>query len=358
MIPLNQQWLDALLPEQKKFALEKRGRTFLYKFLWKHGEHLFIIGNTGSGKTQKAYFIVRWIATTKETVIWLDSAKNGELLPLLTLGHPVQIICPKGTDVIIKEWNDDEHQYTRMKNHPLVTTVPDAGSAWWAVRKKYINIFCFRNAFDKAEDRLKWMGELFASLGVWTRKQTFPHIYPFCFVGDEAHWFNAGAKLTSDQERTQLAELITEHALTIRGPGGRLVLIAQGHKNLPVATRENLQTTLLCRGAKVSPEENNTLSEFNNRTSRYNPDQGLFVYPGGYTYPPGWPWPFPFFPMPKLRIEYVGEFDSKTDKQIKEEEIEQEIIPDLSKYNALCQDLIGYEVPHISNRYELISYHD
>ena len=118
---------------------------------------------------------------------------------------------------------------------------------------------------------------------------------------------------------------------------------------------------LLCRGAKVSADENDTLSPYNAYTSKYQPKEGVFVYEGGFTYPAnaqgvGYPWPFPFFPMPKIHVTYSGEFDTPTQEAIAEQEIEQEMTPDLSKYTGLIQNLEGYEVPANTNRYEVIQY--
>jgi len=351
---LNPHWLKSLIPAQQKFALESRGAHFLFKFLFKKGHHLFIVGTTESGKTQKGYWLVRWIKTTKETVVWLDSAKNGEILPLLTLGTPVRIVCPKGCNVIIKEWSKEEKKYVKIKDHPEVVTAPDPGSSWWAVKKGYINIFCFRRAFEKSESSRVWMGELFQSLSLWTGKNIMPRILPLCIVGDEAHWFLAGEKITSNSERNQLSDLITELSLEDRAYGIRLVLMAQGFKNLPPGTRENLINVLLCRGAKVESTENNTLSKFNPYTSGYRPDQGMFVYAGGFTYPQNFPWPFPYFPKPKMKIEYTGEFDNPTTEQIQEKEILDEMEPDLNKYQSLIADLQGYKIPVNMNRYDLL----
>jgi len=351
---LNAAWLSTLLPEQKKFALQSRGAHFLYKFLFKKGHHLFVVGTTESGKTQKLYWVVRWIKTTKETVVWLDSAKNSEMLPLLTMGLPVRIICPKGCDVILSEWSKEENKYIPMKDHPEVIQVSDAGTSWWAVKRGHINIMCFRRAFSRKSERIKWMADFFTTLSEWTGKGIMPHILPMALFGDEAHWFVAGEKLTTDQERGNLSELITELSLEDRAYGIRLVLSAQGFKNLTTGARENLINVLLCRGAKVDSTENNTLSEFNNITSRFQPKEGLFVYAGGFTYPKGWPWPFPFFEKPKIRVQYIGEFDNPTEAAIIREEAEQEMIPDMSKYSALVQDLRGYESPREINRYEVI----
>ena len=354
MTNYDSKFLASLSPEQQKTALTKRGKTFVYKFLFKRGDHLFIIGNTGSGKTQKAYWLVNWMRHTKETVIWLDSAKNREIVPLLTMGTPIRVIVPRGANVTFTEWNPEQKAYTEMKNPPEIMEVPDAGTAWWAVKRGMINIFCFRNAFDHAANREKWMAELFETLSTWTRKQRMPHVYPFCLIGDEAHWFNAGQKITSDTGRNLLSELITEHALEIRAYGGRLVLIAQGYKNLPPATRENLPNNLLCRGAKVSSDENNALSIYNQFTSRYTPDKGLFVYSDGSTYPHDFPWPFPFFEMPKIKVHYSGEYDDPSEQLQQQQEIEQEMTPDLSKYNTALQDLKDYQVPANINRYEAL----
>lgn len=350
---LSPDFLNKLSEAQKAVALTKRGMTFIFKFLFKKGQHLFIVGATLSGKTQKAYWLANWIRHTRETIIWIDSAKNREMVPLITLGTPVRVICPKGCDVIFTEWNDDERKYTKMKNHPEVVQVPDAGSAWWAVKKGTINIFCFRNAFDSQKEARNWMRELFETLSVWVRKNRMPHILPFALFGDESHWFIAGEKITSDTERNVLSEIITELSLEDRAYGIRLVLMAQSYKSLPPASRENMIHNLLCRGAKVSPEENNTLSKYNNRTSTYHPNEGLFVYMGGYTYPEDWPWPFPFFPMPKIKVEYIGAFDSKPKEMIAQEEIEQEMQPDISKYQAIAQNLEGYEIPRLISRFEV-----
>ena len=266
------------------------------------------------GKTQAAYWVADFISTTKEIVIWIDSAKNGEILPLLTLGKPINIICPKGCDVKIKEWNKEEHKYILIENHPTVVTVSDAGSAWWAVKKDHINIFCFRIQFT-SEDRARiWMGELFKTMSDWLKSNRMPHILPFCLFGDESHWIIAGEKVTSNQHRRTLAEIISELTLENRAYGARLALMMQSHKSLPPASRENMINTIIKRGCKVSPDENSVLAQYNKWTNNYSPSQSVFVYSDGSAYPAnnfgiGYPWDLPFYPKPKYKVEYTGEFD-------------------------------------------------
>lgn len=355
-------FLNKLSAAQREVALTRRGMTFLFRFLFKKGHHLFIIGVSGMGKTIKAVWCANWIRHTRETVVWIDSAKDGEMLYLIGLDKannpdnvtPVRIICPKGCDVELTEWNDDEHKYTRMKHHPEVVTVPDPGSAWWAVKKGMINIFCFRVAFATDNEAREWMGELFKTLSLWIRKHQMPHILPFALFGDESHWFIAGEKITSDQQRNRLSEMITELSLEDRAHGVRLVLMAQSHKSLPPASRENMIHNLLCGGSHVSPDENPALSKWNHDTAFYQPNQGLFVYQGGYTYPEGWPWPFPLFHKPKIKVNYKGEFAPQTPEAIEERDIETEMVPPIDKYQGIAQNLEGFEVPAIVSRYEAI----
>jgi energy-coupling factor transporter ATP-binding protein EcfA2 len=353
MIPIDPNFLNSLSEAQREVALTKKGFHFIFQFVFKKGDHLLIFGQTGAGKTQKLYFILNWLRHTRETMIWLDSAKNDEILPLFTMGAPVNIICPKGCDVRITEYDPEQKKYIRMKNHPEVVQVPDAGSVWWAIKKKHINILCLRNGFSSNDARISWMGELFETLSTWTRKKIMPHIYPFALFGDEAQWFNTGLRVSSDQQRKQLSDLITEHALTIRGPGGRLVFATQGYKNLPPAARENFQNNLICRNGQVTSDENPALSKFNPYVPYLKPEEGYFVYSDGNAYPKKRQWTFPFFPMPKLKVEYVGEFDDPRPEAIAEQEIQTEMQPDLSKYQALTQDLQHYEIPHEINRYEI-----
>jgi hypothetical protein len=220
------------------------------------------------------------------------------------------------------------------------------------VKKGMINIFCFRNAFADSKVRGLWMADLFETLATWTRSGQMPHIYPFALFGDEAHWFNAGTRVSGDKFRRKLSEAVTERALEIRGSGGRLIFFAQNYKNITPASRENLNCTLMCRNAHVTSSENPSLSRFNHWTPTYKPQNGLFVFSDGSIYPKTGPWSFPFYLMPKIRLRYVGEFDRPSQAMVQEQEIEQEMIVDMGKYQAIVQDLEGYAEPRILSKWD------
>jgi len=231
---VNPTYLERLDPVQAKWILTGPGNLFKESFLWLKGNHCFVFGTTGSGKTNKGYWLVNWLKHT-ELQIWMDSGKSAEFLPLLCQDMPVQIICPKYANVIIEERVNGKWQ--KIQNHPPVIWVPDAGDTWWAIRKKHINVLCFRNAFWTVSARTKWMSYLFETLALWTRLGRMPAIFPFTLHIDESQWAIAGSKITHDEERTKSTEIITENVLEIRSYGGRLIAYAQGFKSLPPAIR-------------------------------------------------------------------------------------------------------------------------
>jgi hypothetical protein len=357
---INPKYLDKLDEAQRAFILTATGKKFWDEFVCKHGDHIFIIGTTGSGKTNRGYWLVNWLMHT-ETIIWISCGKNKEILPLLCLGKPVRIICPKGCSVEITERGPDRKWHT-IADHPEVVTVSEAGSAWWAVKKGAINIFEFRNCFWMKSEAASWMGELFSTLATWTRLSMMPAIFPFTLFGDESQWFIAGTRVTTDQARVKTSETVTENALEIRSAGGRLALFAQDYTNITPASRENLINAILCRGAHVDRSENAALATHCNMKrgkipANYQPDEGKFVHSDGSAYPVTAPWKFPLFPKNKqdrewikgLRINYDGFFDQQTS----ETEIEMECQPNLGRYAALAIPPDNLEeVQNIVTRYD------
>ncbi len=61
---INPKYLDKLDEEQRTAAISGPGKMFLDNFVWLHGNHCFVIGTTGSGKTNKGYWLVNWLKHT------------------------------------------------------------------------------------------------------------------------------------------------------------------------------------------------------------------------------------------------------------------------------------------------------
>ena len=339
---LDPRYLEKLDPAQSKWAITGPGKMFLDTFVHVRGNHCFVIGTTGSGKTNKGYWLVNWLKHT-ENQIWMDSGKSNEFLPLLCQDLPVQLIVPKYSNVTIEERVKGKWQ--PIENHPIITHIPDAGDTWWAVKKKHINILCFRNAFWSTSERAKWMSYLFETLSSWTRLGKMPKIFPCSIHIDESQWVLAGARISKDADRVKSAEVITENALEIRSSGGRLIMYAQAFTNIPPAIRENLVCALLCRDADVDSSESKKLSPHCNpppnvtRPANFKKNQGKFITEDGRCCQLE-PWPFPLMPKSEKDREWLGRcrvrYEGFNDQRPKEAEYQEECLPELGRFSAMA----------------------
>ena len=350
---INPKYLDKLDDAQKNWVVTGPGNMFLNEFIWLHGNHCFVIGTTGSGKTNKGYWLVNWLKHS-EIQIWMDSGKSDEILPLLCQGMKVRLIVPKYADVIIEERINGKWQ--KIQDHPEVMYIDNAGGTWWNIKtswdksrnKKYdtINILCFRNAFWSPSARAAWMVDLFQTLADWSRLRRMPAIFPFSLHFDETQWAISGKRISNDSDRTKSSEVITENVLEIRSVGGRIIAYAQGFLNLPPAMRDNLVCSILCRGADVSSDESKKLAPHCNpapscrRPANFKKNEGKFVTEDGKAWPFDRPWSFPLFPkseddrrwIKRCRVRYVG----FNDQRPAEAETEEECFPELGRFSVLA----------------------
>jgi hypothetical protein len=346
----NPDFLAKLDTEQQRSALTFSGKFFLDQFVHISGEHCYIVGPTGSGKTNKGYSIVNWLMH-RETIIWISSGKDNEILPLLFLGKPVRIITPKYHDVQIMKGKE------RYEPHPEVIQISNPEYAWLSVRKGHINIFEFRNAFWEKDKLLEWMIRLFTVLATWTRLDMMPYISPAAIFIDESRWVIAGSRISNEGMRTKASEIITENAMEIRSYGYRLVIFAQDFTDVPPAMRDNMPCFILCSGAEI--ETNRKLRYHCNptvpgwkRTIQYKRNEAKFVDRFGNAEPQSKPVPWPLFPKKeedrelcrRMKVKDVGFHDRPPE----ETEIEEECFPELGRFSASAIPPEKQEVPEFS----------
>jgi hypothetical protein len=349
-------FLAKLDNNQRAFLITAVGLRFYDEFLTKHGKHGYIFGTTGSGKTNKGYAFVDWLKYL-EIQIWFDTGKIGEILPLLCMDRKVRIITPYGTNITIEERVNGK--WERIKDHPEVIPVssPDdaissiSTGSWDSSRnnvKDTITIISFRNGFSRKEYAIEWVAEFFERLAQRCRIGPMPSILPATIHIDESQWAIAGKRISGEGERTKASEAITENALELRAAMIRLILYAQGYKNIPPAARENMLFNVICRGGYVTTEENGNLSKWCRFAPQRDPPSpmqfkvyhGRFVFENGDSYPPQNPWSFRLYPIEerdriwisRLRVKYEGYHDINTDKN----EVEEECLPELGRFSALA----------------------
>jgi len=347
----NGEYLNKLSERQREFAETSVGVKFINEFVFKKGNHVFIVGNTGSGKTQKGYFLVDWLKHT-ENQIWISTAKSNEIRPLFCQGKKIRIIIPKGSEFSIEEHRKDG--WGALGDPPEVVQVATASEAWDAAAVSYdpqrhkryntINIFEFRDTITQKDGiRSKWMIDLFESLAIRTRSGTMANIFPCSIYLDEAQWLLAGSRITKLGSRVRDGAIVIENVLEMRSAGCRFVMFAQSYKNIPPAIRDNMLITILCRGAKIPNEENDALAyhcRLRPGPTHYEPHQGKFVHADGTAYPAVKPWEFPLYPLDRddrewikrIRINYGRKHGEQTGKQ----ECEEECFPELGRFSALA----------------------
>lgn len=369
-VGINPGYLNKLRPFQREFLITAVGRAFYDEFLTKYGRHLFIFGRTTSGKTNKGYAFVDYLKHL-ESQIWISSGKYGETFPLLCMDRKVRIVVPSGVDILIEEKRD--HVWQKIRNHPDVISVDSPAEMLLAIAPKAkqltnnhqypdtITIFEIRNAFRSREAAVEWIAELFEILAAWAREGKFSAILPASIHIDESQWAMAGSKVSTEPERTRASMAIAENSYELRSALFRLVIYAQGWKNVLTGIRENMIFFLLCAGAFVAPDENDKLAKWCKYSFGHRPPspqyyaahQGRFVFESnhngwGDSYPQDKPWNFRLYPLEEsdrewikgLRITFIGKHDERTDA----DEIQEEM-PDLGRYAALAIEPEKQEIP-------------
>lgn len=335
---IDARYLAKLDPDQARIAISGPGNFFLHSFVFIKGEHIFVTGPTGSGKTQKFYWLLSWLKHT-ETIIWLSSCKDNEIVPLLFMNKPVRIITPKYTDVEIREGGQ------RIQDHPDVQYVNDPGDVWWAIKKGAINIIELRNAFADKNKKYEWVIGLFELYSEWTRQNIMPHITPASIFLDESQWFMPGVRISRDGTRTNAAEIISENFCDIRSSGLRGVIGAQGFTNITPATRENLPCIMVCAGLDID-EPKKIAQVCRPRTPgvkssvQFKVSECKFINRQGQTSPTDRPWIMPLFPKDpedraraaKMKVHYSGSYD----RPPAEAEVQEECFPELGRFYTLA----------------------
>jgi hypothetical protein len=289
-------------PKMQETFSEGILRDLFFDVLMVKGCHINLLGNPGSGKTQKQYWLVDLMSKI-ETIVWIDSCKDDEIAPLFSLGLHINIIIPKGVTIEI------EHLLCPQGITISEASTPEA--MWFLIRKDAINILSIENYFIAPRLKSKYYARLFKQLSYMAFHKMFKKagMERITIVIDEAQKIVASTAYTRDQERIEAAMEVAANILENRGNGIRVITATQENSNLLPSARKNMPARILCRGARVKSDESKTLSRLCEYAERYKPNQGLFVLPSG-KYIPSWaPWAFPFYDKPeKASIEYIGNF--------------------------------------------------
>ncbi len=360
-------YLAKLDEGQQKTILTGPGKFFADHFLFVPGEHVYVIGPTGSGKTNKNYNLVNWLKHT-DVILWISASKDNDIAPLFYMGKPVNIITPRYFDIDIS-----------IAGQPVEykkSFVSDPSDVIYAIKNDHINILEVRRAFHNRDNLLDWMIELFRIIAEWTGNGTMPRFAipsnrtrgsRITVFLDESQWLIAGSRVTNDPKRSKATEVITENALEIRTYGWRLAISAQGFTNTPPALRDNMACAIICNNAEIAEPRRlaihckPTVPGWK-RSSQFQRNECKFVNRYGVSSPSDRPLPWPIYPKDehdreqaaRMKITYARTYH---DQPPEEAEAETECFPELGRFSQMVIPP-EKEVPSEYNRWVGLMTHD
>lgn len=297
------------------------GQSLWHKVLNVKGCHVGLLGNPGSGKTQKEYWLVSYLKNI-ETIVWIDSCKDEEIIPLFGMGKPVNVIIPHGMKIEI----------TGVDVVPTIREAFMPDLMWDMIEPGAINIISIRPYFYSEKERSRFYAGLFKALSRKAYAKSFQKrgIDRMTVVVDEAQQILPSTAYTHDQQRLEAAQDVTSNILEVRAFGIRIVTGTQDYINIYPSARRNMPARILCHGANVKSDESRLLNRLCRYAESYTVAQGLFVFPDGDYVPRSCPWSFPYFPKPPgASVDYIGRFD-----QPEEKDDQSELMPDLGQFSS------------------------
>lgn len=256
---------------------------YIKNFIQKPGQHQLMIGKTGTGKTQFLYQMLDLFRfhAPGETVVWHDIAKGDEILPILELWgkkETIQIIIPKGCDMIIPEKYADRAEFIY---------VDDASDVWHNLVKGSINIVSIRPFYLDPLQRVIHTANLFESLVELALNHNLPR--PLCNIYDEFHNVaparGYGYATSSTESRMQNASVNTIRQCTQQLRAEKIRWVASSHQwtQIQAGVRASFEWIAIKRGAWFPRNQDQEhLAEFNKLWRKTPTNQAYITIPDGY----------------------------------------------------------------------------
>ncbi|MFA4971907.1 MAG: hypothetical protein WC683_04790 [bacterium] len=269
--------------------------TFIKYFLEISGIHLLGIGQTYSGKTQKAYQFAAWLMEFDETICWIDSGKSIEINPLIDIAAdfnlPVKVIIPAGCKLSI------EHETVPV----TVEEVKNPKKIPLMIERDHVNILSIHQFFFQDRTYARYMSEFTTSLLYHARLQNLD-TDRLAILADEFGILCPGNEMQKQSKSLgRTASLVAGNMKQIRSCGVRYVCFDQAWTGVYPPARSQFPFYLICRSPGI-PRNAGTMGRYNFENLMV--DEGYLVFPQRR-----WDlkWEFPFFKMnPKTKIKASG----------------------------------------------------
>lgn len=287
----------------EKFIHSPFWNEFFKQVINKNGMHIFLMGQTYSGKSQKSRHLLKWIAP-KETIIDIDTGKPGDMQLMFTLGKPVQILVPYGCRLELRG---------TLPCETIITPIFDPKQYWNEIKKGWINIISLQNFFLEEDNHRRYVRQIFKNYLLDAKLGKHKHFTPCTIRADEAQSILGSGRVTASQEAKATGQDAANIMRQIRAMGERWMIISQSYYDIVGGARENAPCYVVCRGTKVDRRDNNTLHYLSGFAETCEPREGWVVMPNGRYFDRSDSLKFPFYPIPAIRAIYRGFVDEVRD---------------------------------------------
>jgi hypothetical protein len=293
----------------EKFIHSPFWNEFFKQVINKNGMHIFPMGQTYSGKSQKVRHFLKWIAP-KETIIYIDTGKPGDMQLMFTLGKPVQILVPYGCRLELRGTVPCEY---------IITPVFDPKQYWNEIKKDWINIISLQNFFLEPDNHHRYVRQMFRNYLLDAKLGKHKHFTPCTIVADEAQSILGSGRVTASTEAKATGQDAANIMRQIRAMGERWMIVSQSYYDIIGGARENAPCYVVCRGTKVDRRDNSVLHYLSGFAETCEPREGWVVMPNGRYFDRTDSLKFPLYEIPPIRVIYRNFVDEEHDTQSPDE---------------------------------------
>lgn len=287
----------------EKFTHSPFWNEFFKQVIQRSGMHVFIMGQTYGGKTQKLRHLLKWI-TPKETIIWIDTGKPGDLQLMLTLGKPVRVLVPYGCRLELRGDLPCEVE---------IVPVFDPIQYWQEIRKGQVNIISLSNFFLEENNHRAYVRQMFRNFILNAKLGKFKGITPCTIAADEAQSILGSGRVNASAEAKATGQDAANVMRQIRAMGIRWIIVSQSYYDIVGGARENAPCYVVSRGTKVDRRDHSTLHYLSGFAENCEAREGWVVMPNGRYFDRTDSLKFPLYDVPNVRVIYRGFVDEIRD---------------------------------------------
>lgn len=311
------------------------------EFVKKPGEHLLIIGITGSGKTQVLIYVITRIMhlVKDETVVWFDMGKTTECFSIpIEMQKKTKIIIPKGCDIKNLEINAD---------FDCFDTIEDI---WDRIERDCYNIISINPFIIDPGVYSKTIDYLFRDLIKKAHHYYFEEvkgIEKLALAFDEFHNIAPAQGHTMIPEQNRIGAIIQMNIEKLRAFKIRFVASTQGETKIRKGVRTAFNWRIYRR---ISDRiiDIKRLESYQDKIQQLKINEALFVFPDKHFEILNFEEIFEY-PDWNKNIQYRGIYEGEIEKKDNKKDIVKELRRDINVLEGLLYDK-GISVEEIADK--------